>query len=209
MIIAIKWVPKSLEGESSMKLIASPRLSAALFLTVGLLANGARANPVISGIINFDGVATTDTGNLATATAYTSIYDTYVFPGSTGAYTTVPLFSPATFTPFSFSAGSVLPLWTFSVGATTYSFSATSINIDTQNGKFLNLSGMGWANITGYQTTEGTWTITDTTTKGPVFTFGASTQALPDSGGTALLIGLGMAGIVAAMISRRPRLAKA
>lgn len=200
-----------------MKTIHFIKLCAAFVLSVALLGNLAKATPLITGIIQFDGSATTDTGNLATATAYASITDTFVFPLSTGDYASVPLFTPVTFTPFSFSAIAVTPLWTFTVGAVTYSFDATSITVNTQNGKFLNLSGNGAASITGFQTTEGTWTITDTAVNGDVFTFGASSEALgipihvvpvDDSGGTGLLIGLGLAGVAAGMVVQRRRLAK-
>lgn len=190
-----------------MKLATLAKLSSVLILTIALV----KADPIIQGSINFDGVATTNDGTLATATSFTSISDTFVFPGSTGSYLTVPLFEPVTFTPFSFSASGVTPLWTFTVGAVTYSFNATSIVVDGQSAGFLNLSGTGWASITGYETTEGTWSITDTTTKkgSHIFTFGADSATVPDSSGTALLIGLGLAGVAVGMVAQRRRLAKA
>ena len=193
-----------------MKLATLAKFSPALVLTMALVGNVARANPIIQGSINFDGVATTDTGNLGTATAFTSITQTYVFPGQTGTYTAVPTFTPVSFTPFSFSAAGVTPLWSFTVGSVSYWFDATSITIDNQSAGFLNLSGNGWAYITGYTPTEGTWSITDTNTSkktSKTFTFGADSATLPDNGGTALLIGLGLAGIAVGMVAQRRRLA--
>src|ERR1035441_10081014 len=157
------------------------------------------------------GGAYTNAGDLLNATAFSSIYDVYVFPGSTGSYASLPLFAgPVTFTPFSFSAAAVTPLWTFTVGSVTYSFDATSIMVVAQSKGGLLLEGNGWASITGYQTTLGSWSIDDTTTthKSAIFNFGADTAALPDSGGTALLIGLGLAGVAAGMVAQRRRLAK-
>lgn len=192
-----------------MKLATFAKLSSALILTVAL----AKADPEIEGTISFDGASTTNTGNLIAATSFTSIYDTFVNPGATGDYASVPVFTPVTFTPFSFSAAGVTPLWTFTSGGLTYSFSATSINVDKQTTNFLDLSGVGWANITGYETTEGAWTIdithTGPVTKHTVFAFGSSEATLPDSGGTALLIGLGLAGIAVGVIAQRRKLTKA
>jgi|CZKI01.1.fsa_nt_gi hypothetical protein len=194
-----------------MKLATLTKLSPALILAIALCGNVAKANPIITGGLNFDGLATTNSGDLLNATAFSSIYDVYVFPGSTGSYASLPLFAgPVTFTPFSFSAAAVTPLWTFTVGSVTYSFDATSIMVVAQSKGGLLLEGNGWASITGYQTTLGSWSIDDTTTthKSAIFNFGADTAALPDSGGTALLIGLGLAGVAAGMVAQRRRLAK-
>jgi hypothetical protein len=199
-----------------MKLATLTKFSPVLVLAMALLGNVARANPIIQGQINFDGVATTNNGTLATATSFATITSTYVVPGNTGTYSSVPLFTPVTFTPFTFSPfppGGVTPLWTFTVGSVSYWFDATSLTVDSQSAGFLNLSGSGWAYITGYTPTLGVWSITDTTPAGkpskhPTFTFGADSATLPDSGGTALLIGLGLAGIAAGMVAQRRRLAK-
>jgi len=192
-----------------MKLATLTRISPALVLAVALLGNVARANPIIQGSINFDGVAKTNTGDLGTATAYTSISSVIVVPGGSGAYdsTLVPVGTPVTFTPFSFTAAGVTPLWSFTIGSVSYWFDATSITIGAQLPGDLYLYGNGKAYITGYQTTLGTWSITDTTTKkgSKTFTFGADSATVPDNGGTALLIGLGLAGIAAGMVAHRRR----
>jgi hypothetical protein len=164
-------------------------------LALGLVSNDARSTP-ISGNINFDGVATTDTGTLATATAYTSITGTYVVPSEAGNYALVPVNTPVTFMPFSFSALGVTPLWTFTVGATTYSFDATSISVGVKSSGFLDIYGKGIANVTGFASTSGIWSITDTTVGGvSTFVFGASTAVVPDSGSTGLLTVLGLLGM--------------
>jgi hypothetical protein len=188
-------------------------LTAALVAAV-LIGASARADQ-INGTIQFGGGGmTTDTGNLATATAFTAISGVNVSGGiiaPTGSYagtdgTTV------TFTPFSFTASGVTPLWTFTVGGVTYSFDATSVGIQTQNSSFLNLQGSGMAYISGgdttYTPTIGTWTITDTATTDQ-FTFSASTTTVPDSGSTALMIGLGLAGICVGGIAHRRKMVKA
>jgi roadblock/LC7 domain-containing protein len=182
-----------------MKLTQITKIGSALIVSVALIAS-AKALPSITGDINFDGVATTNTGNLATATSFTTITGVSVVPVEDGTYTGTTG-AGATFTPFSFTAAAVTPLWTFTWGGITYSFDATSITIVTQKKGFLNLQGWGWANATGYASTEGSWSITDTGTKSTV-TFG-SAATVPDSGATALLIGLGLAGIAAGLVAQR------
>ncbi len=190
-----------------MKLTEITKIGSALIISAALLASAAKATP-ISGSINFDGVAKTNTGSLATATAFTSISGVTVVPVETGNYVGTTG-AAATFTPFSFSAVGVTPLWTFKIGAVTYSFNATGpITIVMQNKNFLNLQGNGWATETGFDPTQGTWSITDTA-QGHIttFTFGAS-STVPDSGATALLIALGLAGVAVGVVAQR-KLAKA
>jgi len=159
----------------------------------------------ISGSINFDGVSTTDTGKLGNATAFSTITDTSVYPQELGSYSSVSSGTPVTFTPFSFSAAGVTPLWTFNSGGLTYSFDATSIVVVKKTNNFLDVEGEGNANITGFTTTPGLWSITDTVVGGvSVFTFGEATvvggastgpNTVPDSGTTTLLLGLGLGAI--------------
>jgi len=190
------------------KLSSLTTLASALFLAFSLSGNLAHATP-IDGTINFDGEATTNSGNLATATSFTSIIGTMVVPQETGSYAAIPAVTPVTFTPFSFSAAGVTPLWTLTLAGITYSFNATSIGVDAQNANFLNISGTGIASITGDTSTAGTWSITDTSVGGsPTFTFGAD-SVVPDSGVTALLILLGLAGVGLGVLAQRRKLAPA
>ena len=146
--------------------------------------------------ISFIGGATLN-GSIGSATAYNSIFATSVLPGSqTGAYAGVPDSTPVTFSPFTFnpSPTSAFQLWTFSVGQTTYSFEvdASSITIAHQDSTFLNITGSGMAEISGYSDTPGTWSLTDTGIgSAPVFTFGASVAVVPEPS-PALFLGLGV-----------------
>jgi hypothetical protein len=170
------------------------------------LGVSARATP-ITGAENFDGIATTDTGSLATATEFTSISDVTVVPGGSGTYASVPVGTPATFTPFSFSAASVMPLWTFTWGGNTYSFTATSLSVSHVDNNFLDISGLGYATLNGVNTPDGTWSITDTRVgNSATFTFGASSAVLPttpDGGMTAVLLSLGLTGISLGVVARK------
>ena len=167
-------------------------------LVVGALSLGSfdalQAQPFISGNIQFNGGATLDTGNLATATAFTSIFgpnnslNPVVLPGGeTGSYALIPGNTPATFNTFTFEGVSATPT-PFSSGpstnsSTSYSFYATSVTVVYQSSFFLDIQGTGIADIDGFSPTAGLWQVTDSGAGGvPVFSFGAATEA---SGGPA------------------------
>lgn len=171
-------------------------LALAAFVAATLAGTSLQAGP-ITGSINFDGIATSNTGHLGTATAFSSITDVVTEPGELGTYSVVPTGVAATFTPFAFTAADVTPLWTFSFAGNTYSFNATSVAVISQSSHFLDLSGNGYAYLNGLDKTAGTWSITDTGGK-PTFTFGEATvAAVPDQGATGLLLaaGVGLLGI--------------
>lgn len=175
-------------------------------------ANFASAVP-ISGKVYFNSTgATVDTGNLATANAYTGFDPVFVSTGlssPTGDYAGLGGVA-VTFNTFNFGTPVVpFTLWTIISGGLKYTFEASSVTITEQNVNFLNLKGNGLAKITdlldndvGYDATSGTWTITNTGQGGQVFTFGATT-AVPDGGTTAALMGLGL--VAVGMIARRRR----
>lgn len=140
---------------------------------VGLVVAGinfaAQATP-IQGSIDFDGAATLN-GTLGNATSFNSMSgpngpDPIVLDGNQiSDYGTVPGGTPAVFTPFAFDGAQTVPftLWTFTVGSTIYSFVINSIDpVVVQNSNFLQITGDGTAQITGFDDTPGTWTITDT-----------------------------------------------
>jgi hypothetical protein len=165
------------------------------------LASMAQAAVYINGNISFSGGATLN-GPLTTATAFDSFFGPVgpgtgvpVVSGATGNYAGVPGGTAATFTPFTFNpapAGTI-PLWNFTLGPTSYSFQITSLVVISQNASFLNIQGTGVANITGFDATPGTWSITDTGFGGaPVLTFGAGVSVVPEPSASALLVGLGL-----------------
>jgi hypothetical protein len=165
----------------------SPGILAGLLLA-GI--SGTAHAQFINGDIQFTGGATLDTGNLATATAFTQIFGPggpgtmpLVLGGgtATGDYASVPTGTQVAFQTFSFAPGGpVTPLWTFMANGNTYSFDATTITVAFQNQFFLDIQGTGTATITGvdnFTPTPGTWEITDTGVGNvPVFTFGAATD---------------------------------
>jgi hypothetical protein len=167
---------------------------------------GAQAQPTITGEISFSGGATLD-GLLNTATAYTAIFgpggpgtgDPLVNSGATYSYASVPVDTPVRFTPFTFNPAPASPfeLWSFSFGGSTYSFDVTSVVVYLpRSSTFLNLYGNGTAHITGFAPTSATWSISDTGSSGPVFSFG-NVVVVPEPSAAALVLVLGSITLIA------------
>jgi hypothetical protein len=184
-------------------------------LTVSVCSPTAQAQP-ISGTINFTGGAVLN-GSLETATAFTSYFGngvslpTVLGGSQTGDYQFVPTgtqvkIDPFSFEPFNPSSDPSIPLWSFSVNATQYSFTATSILVVNQSPHFLNVEGAGIASITGFADTPATWSFTDTGSgAGPSFNFGGSMAVVPEPSITPLVMALPLLGCTLLGIRRKPR----
>jgi hypothetical protein len=181
--------------------------------TVAVLAGftaGVQAIPIpISGTLSFAGSATTDTGNFTTATKFTQFQSITVgapstlfgdYVGTSGAAVTI---TPFTFNPANASTP-INPLWTFTSGGDTYSFSLSTLHEDFASPTGLLLSGFGTATITGpgtdYLATSGLWNLSAQTFNVSTFTFSSTTQVpnpitVPDGGSTAILLGGALCGL--------------
>ena len=161
----------------------------------------------ITGSIAFDGGYTPNTTPLSAATSVT-------FPANGqevtlnqhfGSYLSVPNGTLVTFNGFTFIPASppVNPLWTFTIGPTTYSFNATTMT-SNYNGiqNNWNIAGTGTAKITGFDDTPGTWNLT-LSNVGESFSFAATTgvNGVPDGGTTVLLLGAALSAL--GLIKRR------
>jgi len=181
------------------------KITSVAALALALSVAVAKAGP-ITGSLNFYATTppTTDTGNLSTATSFTSISNTFVEGGATGTY--APLVGDAaTFsTPIVFTQTGTNLLWTITAASGTYTFDESSITVQNpRSTTFLNISGTGEAFWNGTDGTYGVWSITDTATGQSGFTFSASTTVVPDSGSTGLLIGLGLAALAVGVIAQK------
>ncbi len=177
---------------------------AVAFVSCGLFSHQANALPSIQGGISLSGGYTTNTGNLNTATAFSSFSGVFITSVS-GSYSTVPTVgnpgSPTvTQNGFSFNpfpGGGVVPLWsfTFPTIATTYSFNLTNLTSVLQPGdNTLTLKGLGTLKITGFADTVGTWLFT-ANQLGGTFSFSSSNGAVPEGGSALALLGLGLVAV--------------
>lgn len=172
------------------------------FLKVGALVGAAFAMTsvahagFISGGISLAGGYVTNTGNLNTATAFTSF--SAITTGATGDFSPLGIGQAVTQNGFTFSplpAGGVNPLWTVTKAGITYSFNLSSpIFVDQPGDNTLVLKGTGKLNITGATSTTGTWIFTANQTAG-TFSFSSSNGAVPDGGTTVALLGLSLLGL--------------
>jgi hypothetical protein len=178
------------------------KIAAAMVFAL-VLGNVAVADP-INGSIGFVGNFSTDHNSDFTHATDFSWFNAMTFGAATGDYSTVGAFTSVAFTPFSFTASGVTPLWTFSVSGTQYSFDATSVDVTTTVNSII-AEGNGIAHITGMDDTTGSWIITGNSAHGLSLTFSAST-AVPDGGTTALLLGLSLVGM--SLFAGRRRLAR-
>lgn len=159
----------------------------------------------ITGGISLGGNYATNTGNINTATSFTSFSGVFI-TSVAGSYSSVPTggSSPTvtqngfTFNPFS---GPVIPLWSFSSGGRMYSFDLTALTQRVQPGDdTLTLRGMGVLHITGsgpsYDDTVGSWVFT-ANQGGGTFSFSSSNSAIPEGGSALALLGLGLVAVEA------------
>jgi hypothetical protein len=171
----------------------------------------------ITGTVQITGDVTFNQQSLLTATIAT-------FPGSpdgdyvsgTGAYAGLPVGTDVEFNGFTFAAVGpqvVSPLWSFTTGGLTYTFSLSEITSVTRNTPVagtdtLSITGLGTVSITGpgstYDTTTANWSFNVTDTSGGqnttfVFAFNDSNTAVPgrvpDGGVSIILLGAALSGL--------------
>lgn len=157
----------------------------------------------INGEIAFDGTVNLN-GSTQTATAFTSFTNVKVatdtqtadYVGLDGLDTSMTGFS---FAPFS---GPVNTLWEVVDGLSTYSFvleqltGVSRFTIGSQN--FLVVSGTGTASATGFEDAKGSWSLTTQSGSSKSTLSFSSATDVPDTGATALLLGLGLVGLASA-----------
>lgn len=163
----------------------------------------------ITGKVNFNGAATLDSTNLATATRVVSWSDTETTGGNTGSFSGVTNNVPVTFfAPWNFNSGPIMNFWSFNSPGGNFRFDLTASTISSQNSMFLTVSGTGFIRGTNsmgdsFTPTAGNWafTIQDSSSGGGAtftFSFSADTSAVVPEGGSALaLLGIGLVAVEA------------
>ena len=167
---------------------------ATALITIAFCAQGAQAVP-LGGTIEFVGFGsiTSTNGNTTTidfSDAMWTASGTGDYSNTAGIQTTFKSINYTGTGANALLAGSVSPLWTFNLGATTYSFELTGVSFAYAGSGISTLAGSGIASITGYDPTPGSFVF------GSVFQFvsGAATS-VPDGGSTIALLGLALVGV--------------
>jgi hypothetical protein len=174
----------------------------------GVFCEHAQAIP-ITGSIQFMGSATPSGASPGTPVAVHFTNPSWQTIGTTGVYSTlaIPNGTAATFNDFSFtgdglgaalSAG-VSPLWTFTLGATIFSFDLMKLtNGHTEPGS-MSFTGSGTAHITGFDDTLATIGFQGAG-QNFNFQFSSSTTTsrgiVPETGTTMTLFGIALVGMV-------------
>ena len=188
-----------------------PTLFGAGCLAVGLLVAQPQASAVpITGSIGFagSGGASFSGGATGSNTGVTTTvsFGSMSIAARNGTYASVPLGTPVTLQNFSFTGGGpgnnatlLTPQteWTFTIGATTYSFFFASLDPTSAgaNQSAISLNGMGTLSVTGFDTTTGSFAISGTGSGGSYSILFASNTALPDGGTAVALLGIALIGI--------------
>ena len=182
------------------------RLIAAALVTlaVGVFSTPARANTITGGI-GFSGVVDpiggpVPNGGFDTSTELDFLSASILNGTQEGAYAgvsgaTVVTFNNLVYDPF--PVGGVTPLWTFVSAGNTYSFDLTSLTVTERTATDLVLRGVGTLTISGglYTPTTGAFSLSADTSNNVTFVFSSTVSAVPDSGATLALLGLGLLGL--------------
>jgi len=129
------------------------------------------------------------------ANSVQTMYGSGDYLGTAGTQTT---FQPITYVGTGGSAvlsGPVTPLWTFTMGTTTYSFELTSLSSAYTGSGSLTLAGSGTAYITGFDATQGSFAIQGTGFQFMSASATANGVGVPDGGSTVALLGFAFLGL--------------
>ena len=177
-----------------------------------LLAAGAVSAAPIQGAATFSGnwapqLADGSDATTATAERIAFVGDIAVndaigdFDGAAG---TTANYTDFTFDPFT---SPIAPLWTFTVGETTFSFDLESVSVSLRSSTQLGLEGMGTVRADGYDDTPMQWTFSGDSAGG-ILRFSAAAATVPEPSVVGLL-GLGLIAMGAVGVRRRNAARKA
>jgi hypothetical protein len=169
----------------------------------------------ISGSIEFFGSATAS-GTSGDTPDTIQFLDPWHTGAETGSYTGIPVGTATMFNNFSFigegTAATLLapdmPLWTFTIGATTYSFELLALTNGHVDAGSMAFSGTGIAHITGFDDIPASFALQGAGSNFD-FTLSSSTTAttMPDGGATLALLGLGLSAV--GIVRRSVKMTKA
>ena len=178
-----------------------------------LVAGAANAAPIQGDITFFgvwqpkaaDGVTNTNVANARHIEFVGDVTVSQAIGDFDGAAGTVANYTNFTFNPFS---GPIAPLWSVTIGGTTFEFDLERINVSLQTADQLALSGTGTLSALGYDDTEFAWTFSGDSTGSGLFSFSAASFNVPEPSVVGLL-GLGLIAMGAVGVRRRNAARKA
>lgn len=180
----------------TLKLIAT--------IAIGAIAASSATAAPINGDINISGSGTLNNTGINDATQLTSI-TAEVGAGSTGDYATIAIGTAVTIADLVWNTvnytGALVVNDFWSINAGQYTFDLATITYNQVTAGTLTIQGTGTAQGTGFDDFTGYFTLSSSSS-GTSIAF-SSTTAVPDSGHTAALLGLGMLGL--AGLARRLR----
>ena len=200
-----------------LKLLKDLHVNGAMKTIVVLLAGGlflceqAQAVP-ITGAIAFSGSATASGPSGGTPSTIHFIDPWHSLPG-TGSYTPVSMGTNTIFNDFAFIGdgaaatliGTDSPIWTFTIGATTYSFDLLTLTDGHVDAGSMGFSGTGIAHITGFDDTPASFALEGAGTGFDFILSSSTTATIPEGGNTAVLFAFGLA--VIGIMTLRQKLA--
>ena len=173
-----------------------------------LLCQQTHATP-INGSIEFFGSASASGPSGGTPSTIHFIDPWHTLAG-TGSYSSVPTGTLTTFNDFTFIGDGIMahlvapdmPIWTFTVGATTYSFDLLALTNGHVGDNSMSFNGTGIAHISGFDDIPASFALQGT---GSNFNFllSSSTTATttPDGGATVVMLSMGL--LLVGIVRRR------
>jgi hypothetical protein len=174
-----------------------------------LLCQQTQADPVTGAIEFFGSASASGPSGPPDTIHFTNPWHTLA---ATGSYAVVLTGTDTTFNDFTFTGdGSAatltlpdMPVWTFTVGPTTYSFDLLALTNGHVDEGSMAFTGTGIAHITGFDATPASFALQGAGT-GFDFTLSSSTTATIPEGSTTVLLVLGL--VLVGIVTLRQKLA--
>jgi len=181
----------------------------AIFAGGLLLCQQTQADPVTGAIEFFGSASASGPSGPPDTIHFTNPWHTLA---ATGSYAVVLTGTDTTFNDFTFTGdGSAatlvlpdMPVWTFTVGPTTYSFDLLALTNGHVDAGSMAFTGTGIAHITGFDDTPASFALQGAGT-GFDFTLSSSTTATIPEGSTTVLLVLGL--VLVGIVTLRQKLA--